>query len=287
MQLVKKGNVYLIRTANKTFTYKTLKGAKNKLNRLKEENVKQKQTQRQSVVVNINTSKAKPTVRKAIQPQPQQTIRLIPSITPFTALEQFISQARPRSSELLPSQIAQQELLLIKNSINQLREEHLKLVEAESKRPEKFDNLFIHKFTSPTPSEVSDFESVDSGFGSMDIAKEEKPKKINERREETITTENIYGEPFPDTRKGRPRLTYDQVDSKYNRLFEQRQKALEQGIPYTSDATLTGRYFEDLYKADPQRAAMEFQIPEVLPYGFPPGFPQISSRPQRDEEEKD
>lgn len=208
MQLVKKGNVYLIRTANKTFTYKTLKGAKNKLNRLKEENVKQKQTQRQSVVVNINTSKAKPTVRKAIQPQPQQTIRLIPSITPFTALEQFISQARPRSSELLPSQIAQQELLLIKNSINQLREEHLKLVEAESKRPDEEETVkkneeeTVKKRRGRPP--LDDDKIIEREwtnainrdpifYGQFNYGDE----KINDERDDNITTEDVFGNIIP------------------------------------------------------------------------------------------
>jgi hypothetical protein len=210
MQIVKKGNVYIIRTPNKTYTFKTLKGAKNKLLKLKDESVKQKQkqTQRQSVIVNVNTSKARPSVRKAVKAiQPVQTTRLTPAITPFSALEQF-SQARPRSYDMIPNEIVQNQIKEIQKSINELREPLLKKIEQD-----KFDDIFMKQ------DDLS-VSSADTGFGSMDVAMERaglepgyryeeterkkgRPKKINEDRAETITTENIYGEPVPDPRRVR------------------------------------------------------------------------------------
>lgn len=254
MKIVKKGNEYLIRTPNKTFTYKTLKGAQNKLSKLKAQQ-KVSQSQKQSVIVNVSTSKSRSSGSKSTPSAP----RVNPTSAIFSALEQF-ANARPRSHELIPSKKTQDEITQIKKSIEdirkaniksiqeenkrleqsqknirELREEQLKLVEAEKRRtedekirdifirPEDVDTLSIpsgfgtqgdESLLQPSPFD-SETESVDSGFGESEALEQlrkkmterrgrpkgfdpveeyyEKPNKINNERDENITTEDVFG----------------------------------------------------------------------------------------------
>lgn len=244
MKIVKKGNEYLIRTPNKTFTYKTLKGAQNKLSKLKAQQ-KVSQSQKQSVIVNVSTSKSRSSGSKSTPSAP----RVNPTSAIFSALEQF-ANARPRSHELIPSKKTQDEITQIKKSIEDIRKaniksiqeenkrleqsqkdikelrlEQLKLVEAEKRRTddEKIRDIFIRPEDVDTLSIPSGFgtqgdsetESVDSGFGESEALEQlrkkmterrgrpkgfdpveeyyEKPNKINNERDENITTEDVFG----------------------------------------------------------------------------------------------
>jgi len=140
MKIEKRGKSYFIKLQDKILKFKTLKGAKKFLKDHTQQQ-KQKQKQTQSVIVNINTGKAKPTARKALKSIiPPQTIRMIPSITPFTALEQY-SNARPRSYNILPSEIENEEIKRLKNTINELREPFLKKQDIFIK-PSEQDNFY-------------------------------------------------------------------------------------------------------------------------------------------------
>ena len=243
MKIVKKGNEYLIKTPNKTFTYKTLKGAQNKLSKLKAQQ-KVSQSQKQSVIVNVSTSKSRSSGSKSTPSAP----RVTPTSAIFSALEQF-ANARPRSHELIPSKKTQDEITQIKKSIEdirkaniksiqeenkrleqsqknirELREEQLKLVEAEKRRTEEENirDIFLRPEDVDTLSIPSGFgtqddelESVDSGFGESEALEQlrkkmterrgrpkgfdpveeyyEKPNKINNERDENITTEDVFG----------------------------------------------------------------------------------------------
>lgn len=242
MKIVKKGNEYLIKTPNKTFTYKTLKGAQNKLSKLKAQQ-KVSQSQKQSVIVNVSTSKSRSSGAKSTPSAP----RVNPTSAIFSALEQF-ANARPRSHELIPSKKTQDEITQIKKSIEDIRKASIKSIQEENKRLEQAQkdirvlreeqlklvesqnirDIFITQDQAPdeietlsipsgfgTQNDESETDSIDSDYVDSEALEQlrkkmterrgrpkgfdpveeyyEKPNKINNERDENITTEDMFG----------------------------------------------------------------------------------------------